>query len=83
MPTNLESQLTFDETYISASEIEARCGVSRTAVLYARRRGVLPNAISVGDCRIYIWVRKEVEPHLKIWQDKLNGNAANKQALPV
>lgn len=61
----------FDQTYITASEICKELGVSRPALHYARRRGILPNPILVGFDMIYIWDRKEVRPYLETWKEQL------------
>jgi predicted DNA-binding transcriptional regulator AlpA len=62
------AQKTFEECYITSTEIAEEVGVSRPSVLNARRRGTLPNAISVGDDRIYIWDRQQVRPYIDNWK---------------
>ena len=58
----------FDGEYITASEILKRTGVSRSALLHARERGMLPNVIVVQGKRMFLWNRKNVEPYLKAWE---------------
>jgi hypothetical protein len=67
-PEPTTAQERFDALYISSLEIGERLGVSRPAVMHARRRGVLPEPVCVNDGQIYIWERKEVEPYLKAWE---------------
>lgn len=61
-------QQRFNETYITATEIGQEAGVSRTAVLHARRRGLLPGAIAVNGDQLYIWERASVRPFLDAWK---------------
>lgn len=62
------AQKEFDKNYITSTEIAEEVGVSRPSVLNARRRGVLPDPISVGDDRIYIWDRQRARPHIDNWK---------------
>lgn len=62
----------FDKSYISAAEIMKTMGVSRGALLYARRTGRLPNEISINQGQIFIWVRSEVTPYLERWKAALD-----------
>lgn len=62
------AQINFDKLYITSAEIASEVGVTRPAVLYARQRGTLPDAISVGEERIYIWVRETVRPYIDAWK---------------
>lgn len=63
-----EPQQRFDENYITASEIAKDVGVARVTVHYARKNGILPNPIVVGDNLVCIWERKPLEEHLKNWK---------------
>lgn len=58
----------FNETYITAGEIATVVGVSRTSVHHARRKGVLPEPIKVGDNLVFVWVRDAVAPHVREWK---------------
>lgn len=58
----------FNETYITAGEIATEVGVSRPSVHHARQRGILPDAISVGDRLVFIWERNAVAPHVRNWK---------------
>jgi predicted DNA-binding transcriptional regulator AlpA len=61
----------FDQKYITATEIADTLGVSRPAVHYARKRGILPNPILVGPDMIFIWERAAVTPAINAWKEKL------------
>jgi hypothetical protein len=65
--TDNPAQRAFDERYITAAEICTTLGVSRTAVLGARQRGLLPEPINVNDGMLYIWERATVAPYLDAW----------------
>jgi len=43
-------------------------GVSRTGLLYARKQGLLPNAIVVNDGQLYIWERGPLQPYIDAWK---------------
>ena len=42
--------------------------VTRAALLYARRRGTLPEPIVVNDGQLTMWERSIVEPYLREWK---------------
>lgn len=71
---NQTAQNRFNERYITSAEICKQLGVTRTSVLYARRRGKLPNSISLcgHENGICFWEREEVKPALAAWQSELN-----------
>lgn len=71
MPIKSIQQMHFDERYITASEIANELGVSRPAVYYARKRGILPNPILVGSDMMFIWERSAVRPAIDAWKDQL------------
>lgn len=62
-----KQQRQFDKEYITSSEIVQTMGVSRVAMLNARKRGILPEPITVFGVGSHIWVRKEIKSHLKAW----------------
>lgn len=64
----LTPQARFDAIYISSNEIAADVGVSRTAVLHARKRGLLPDPIVVNGNQIIIWERDVVAPFVAAWK---------------
>lgn len=66
------AQIHFDETYITAAQIMRDLNVTRSAVLYARRRGFLPDPIILNDGRIYIWEKKHIQANLDAWKLVLN-----------
>lgn len=61
-------QQRFDRLYITSSEICRLLNVSRTAVLQARRRGLLPGAVCVKEGALYVWERAHVRSNLQAWQ---------------
>jgi hypothetical protein len=66
-----EAQTHFDKQYIAASEIMETLGVTRAALLYARRVGRLPNGIVVSKGLLFVWEREKIQPHLDAWQKEL------------
>ena len=71
MGTQNTFQEQFDNAYITSSEICQRLAVSRTSLVHARHRGVLPDPIAVNGTNIYIWERNIAEPYIKTWEEKL------------
>lgn len=61
------AQARFDSVYISSGEICRRMGVSRAAVLQARRRGLLPDPVAVDGSSVFVWERATVERYLEAW----------------
>lgn len=61
------SQERFDELYITSSEIQQELKVNRSAILYARRRGMLPEPIVVRGSRSFIWERERARPFIDAW----------------
>jgi hypothetical protein len=82
-PEPTTAQERFDALYISSLEIGERLGVSRPAVMHARRRGVLPEPVCVNDGQIYIWERKEVEPYLKAWETSVKLRRGETVVIPL
>lgn len=70
----MSAQKEFDATYVSSSEIAERLGVTRVAIIHARAKGQLPDAVMVGD-HLTIWKRTDIEPHIKLWEKKRNARA--------
>jgi len=68
MPDIQTTQERFDDLYITSSEIQRLLKVDRSAILSARRRGMLPDAVMVRGVRAYIWERKHVAPFLAAWK---------------
>lgn len=62
------AQERFDELYITSSEICKELDVSRNVMVDARRRGALPEPISINGRHIYIWERKTIAPYLERWR---------------
>lgn len=62
------AQHRFDSTYITSVEICRDLGVSRSAVLNARRRKLLPDPVVVCGTAIFIWERATAKPYLDAWR---------------
>lgn len=68
-PTDSETaQQRFDRLYITSSEICRSLGVTRTTVLQARRRKLLPEPVAVNGCTLYIWERHTAQPFIDAWR---------------
>lgn len=65
------SQEEFNRKYITASEIKDILGVTRTAIVLARKRGTLPPAIMVDNNVISMWERDFIMPYIEEWKTKL------------
>lgn len=72
MESNNAAQKRFDETYITSTDLQRELGVSRAAVLYARKRGALPEPIVVNDGQLTMWERATLKPYLDAWVKELN-----------
>jgi hypothetical protein len=66
------AQQEFDQKYITSSEIMKDLSVSRGTILYARRTGKLPHAVSLNNGTLFIWERSIVQPYLDAWKIILN-----------
>lgn len=66
--TQSEAQKAFDERYITSAEIQRDLAVSRTSILNARRRGLLPEPIVINGNQIFIWERVTVMEGLHAWR---------------
>ena len=62
------AQEKFDSTYITSSALMQEMGVSRTGLLYARRRGLLPGAIVVNDGQLFLWEREPLQKYIDAWK---------------
>lgn len=66
------AQERFDKNYITSTEIAGELQVSRTTLVNARNRGLLPSPIAVNGANIFIWERTEVRPFVDAWKLILN-----------
>lgn len=62
----MTAQERFNAAYITSSEICRRLGVTRGALVQARSKGKLPEAISVEN-HMMIWEREVAEPFVQAW----------------
>jgi predicted DNA-binding transcriptional regulator AlpA len=62
------AQSEFDKKYITAWEVMRTVGVTRAALLYARRTHKLPDPITLNDGTLFIWLREDVQPYLDAWK---------------
>lgn len=58
----------FDTAYITSSEICEELQINRVALLIARKRGFLPNAIMVNGNQLTLWRRDLIRPHITSWK---------------
>lgn len=66
-----KAQEKFDRDYISSSEICQSLDISRSALVAARRRGILPEPITIQGSLVFFWERDEVIPNLMKWRFNL------------
>jgi hypothetical protein len=72
--TNDTAQARFERLYITSTEICRDLQVARAVVLQARRRGQLPNGISVNGGALYLWERTALQPYLDAWRISLRAH---------
>jgi len=70
-PSEYIAQQRFDRTYITSSEIAQRLGVTRPAIHFRRKAGLLPNAITVPGNQLSLWERDQIEPYLRQWEEQI------------
>lgn len=68
----MTAQQRFNDKYITATEVAEFVGVSRVSVLRAKQRGLLPDAIHVGDNHVCIWERSPVMPYVDAWKKAID-----------
>ena len=61
------AQEEFNERYITSTEIMQTLGITRTAMLAARRSAKLPDPIDIHG-KIFIWERAPLQPYLAAWK---------------
>lgn len=59
----------FHKTYITSTEIGKMLGVSRSAVIQGRQKGLLPGAIFI-DRTVTLWKREEIAPYVADWLNR-------------
>ena len=62
------AQQRFDEQYISSSEIGEELQVTRSTIMAARKRRMLPDPVVVNGMHIYLWERTTVRPYIDAWK---------------
>ncbi len=67
----MTAQQEFDDTYISSSEISRELGISRSTIVQGKKRGMLPDPVTVNGAQIQLWKRVEVRPYLDTWKAAL------------
>ena len=67
----------FDATYITSTEIQHDMNVSRSTLLNARKRGLLPDPIVVNDGQLFMWERSSIADNLAAWKLILGVRRAN------
>ena len=73
-PSEYIAQKQFDETYITSSEIAERLSVTRPAIHFRRKAGLLPCAIRVTGNQLFIWERVFIEPYVRKWEEQLKAS---------
>lgn len=68
MSESQSPQERFDEIYITSTEIQEELNVSRSNILNARRRGMLPDPIQIKGVRAFIWEREKTRPFIEAWK---------------
>lgn len=63
------TQEEFDAQFITVKEISSIVGNTTAAVWYAKKRGMLPNALEVKGSKLCVWNRAEVMPIIQSWKD--------------
>jgi hypothetical protein len=66
------AQIHFENTYITSAQIMRDLNVSRSALLYARKRGLLPDPIVINDGRILIWEKEHIQANIDAWKIMLD-----------
>ncbi len=74
----MSPQERFDAVYSTSSEICRELGVSRPALLKAKRRGDLPAPIVCE--QLQLWHRAEVRPYVDAWKERLDGRRGDATA---
>ena len=64
-------QNAFNEEWVVTAEICKELDVTRASIVYAHRRGLLPEPIIIPGTKSYIWKREDVTPYVRRWQEKL------------
>ena len=67
----MTAQTEFDDSYITSSEIMRRLGVTRAAIVKAKKQNILPDPIMVEN-HLTIWKRGFIEPYIEAWEKKRN-----------
>ena len=76
----MSAQTRFDEMYITSAEIQRDMNVSRSTLLNARKRGLLPDPIVVNDGQLFIWERNSVKDNISAWKVILGIRRGNSDA---
>ena len=63
----MTAQQRFEQNYITSSEICNLLGVTRPAIHFRRKAGLLPEAIQVYGQQLLIWEREQIKPFLVEW----------------
>lgn len=61
------SQQKFDRIYISSVEIIEKLSITRSAISQARKRGLLPEAITSHGGSMLLWEREQIQHALEAW----------------
>ena len=77
-PSTMLAQERFNRTYITSTEICQRLEVTRPAIHFRRKAGLLPNSIHIYGQQLLIWERGPIEPYLLKWEESLAAKRGKK-----
>lgn len=70
-PSEYLAQERFDRMYITSSEIAQELSVTRPALHFRRKAGLLPDPIIVPGNQLVIWERETIRPWINKWKEQL------------
>lgn len=72
----MSAQKEFEDTYISATQVQQYMGVSRPAIFYRKKNGLLPGEIKIPGVNVSLWKRAEIMPILDAWKQQMKERKA-------
>lgn len=72
MAIQMTEQEKFNSLYITASEICEELEIQRSAVLYERRKGDMPEAMRLNEAGEFFWLREPMIPYMAMWAQRLH-----------
>lgn len=62
------AQIRFNDKYITAGEICTRLQITKSSIVHARRRNMLPDPVVVPGAECYLWERDSIARYLDAWE---------------